>query len=122
MLQREQMLSEQRQRIIKHSDKKFWFKFSRMIEEESVIFKIWIDCSSWDDPLTIDTVKTLINKLYPNDSLSVNNSNYHLTVDALYENLATVYPDKSIWIEMNHDNFGLLAKYETRTPSTLLKI
>ena len=43
MLQRDQQLLEQRQRIIKQSDKKFWAKFVRTVNGEELSFKVWID-------------------------------------------------------------------------------
>jgi hypothetical protein len=123
MIQRDQILSEQRQRIIKHSDKKFWAKFVRTVNEEELSFKVWIDCSSWNNQISnIDEVISFIINLYPEDNTTLNNSNYHLIVDDMYERLATTYPDKNIWIELNNENMGILAKYETRTPSMLLKI
>lgn len=123
MRQRDQILLEQRQRIIKQSDKKFWVKFQRVINEDTLQFKIWIDCSSWNNStLHVTDIINLINKLYPESTTVYNDDNYHLLVDDLYGRLATEYPDKNIWIELNNENFGLLAKYETHTPSTLLKI
>jgi hypothetical protein len=123
MIQRDQILSEQRQRIIKHSDKKFWAKFVRTVNGEELSFKVWIDCSSWNNQISnIDEVISFIINLYPEDNTTLNNSNYHLIVDDMYERLATTYPDKNIWIELNNENMGILAKYETRTPSMLLKI
>ena len=123
MRQRDQILSEQRQRIIKHSDKKFWFKFQRQVDGQQLTFKVWIDCSSWNnEPVNVNSITTLISKIYPDNDSVLNNNNYHLLIDLIYDRLATEYPDKSIWIELNNDNVGLLAKYETRTPSTLLKI
>jgi hypothetical protein len=123
MLQRDQQLLEQRQRIIKQSDKKFWTKFVRTVNEEELSFKVWIDCSSWNNQTTnMNEVIPLIMNLYPDDDTSLNTNNYHLLVDDIYERLATKYPDKNIWIELNNSNMGILAKYETRTPSMLLKI
>jgi ArsR family metal-binding transcriptional regulator len=117
------MLLEQRQRIIKHSDKKYWIKFDRVINYETVKFKVWIDCNaSTSKVIDINDVFNTISNLYPHDSDKLNNDSYHLIVDDIYERLATIYPDTSIWIEVTNNDFGLLAKYETRTPSTLLKI
>jgi hypothetical protein len=117
MLQREQMLLEQRRRIIKQSEKKFWFKFERSINDELLSFKVWIDCSSWNgEPVNMESMSERIDKLI------VENENYHLLVDKIYEQLASSYPEKNIWIELNNQHFGLLAKYETHSPSTLLKI
>ena len=123
MLQSDQQLLEQRQRIIKQSDKKFWAKFVRTVNDEELSFKVWIDCPSWNNQTTsMDEVIPLIMNLYPDDDTSLNTNNYHLLVDDIYERLATKYPDKNIWIELNNSNMGILAKYETRTPSMLLKI
>jgi hypothetical protein len=123
MLQREKTLMEQRKRIIRQSDKKFWVKFDRVINNESVKFKVWIDCNQTNNKI-IDTseIFELVSKLYPDHGEGLNNVNYHLMVDDIYERLAAAYPDTSIWIEVTNDDFGLLAKYETRTPSSLLKI
>jgi hypothetical protein len=122
MLQREQTLMEQRQRIIKQSDKKFWIKFNRTINNETVKFKVWVDCNlSNNKVIDINDVFNSISNLSPSTSEELNN-NYHLIVDDLYEQLASAYPDTSIWIEIANGNFGLLAKYETHRPSTLLKI
>ena len=93
------------------------------MNDEELSFKVWIDCSSWNNQTTsMDEVIPLIMNLYPDDDTSLNTNNYHLLVDDIYERLATKYPDKNIWIELNNSNMGILAKYETRTPSMLLKI
>ena len=122
MLQREQTLMEQRQRIIKQSDKKFWIKFNRTINNETVKFKVWVDCNLLNNKvIDINDVFNSISNL-SSSALEELNNNYHLIVDDLYEQLASAYPDTSIWIEIANGNFGLLAKYETHRPSTLLKI
>jgi len=94
-----------------------------VINNESVKFKVWIDCNQTNNKI-IDTseIFELVSKLYPDHGEGLNNVNYHLMVDDIYERLAAAYPDTSIWIEVTNDDFGLLAKYETRTPSSLLKI
>lgn len=123
MLQRDQVLAEQRQRIIKQSDKKFWAKFVKKVNDEELSFKVWIDCSSWNNQITNpEEIIAFVLNLYPVDDTTLNNHNYHQIVDDIYDKLATSYPDKNIWIELNNSNMGILAKYETRTPSMLLKI
>lgn len=121
MTQREQILLEQRQRIIKQSDKKIWVKFQKNINNEVAHFKIWIECSN-NKQTDVEDILTTIAKLYPASDIQLNNNNYHLLVDDMYENLAKSYPDTNIWIEVNNNDIGILAKYETRAPSTFLKI
>jgi hypothetical protein len=122
MLQREQSLYEQRKRIIKASDKKFWIEFDKQLNNQKLKFKIWIDISTVSMNASLCEVKEWVENLYISGKLTLENKKYEFLADELYEAISEEYPDKNIWISIKSDDLGLLAKYETRTPSTFLKI
>jgi hypothetical protein len=122
MLQREQSLYEQRKRIIKASDKKFWIEIDKQLNNQKLKFKIWIDISTVSMNASLCEVKEWVENLYISGKLTLENKKYEFLADELYEAISEEYPDKNIWISIKSDDLGLLAKYETRTPSTFLKI
>jgi hypothetical protein len=67
-------------------------------------------------------VKEWVENLYISGKLTLENKKYEFLADELYEAISEEYPDKNIWISIKSEDLGILAKYETRTPSTFLKI
>ena len=152
MNQREQALTEQRERIMSHAERKIWVTFRKegihcypaaatdpslaTGDEYDVSFlgyphrhifhfRVWIDVFHNDRDVEFIQFKRWLEKLYHSDQgvLSLDYKSCEMISDDLYLQIATKYPDRAVWIEVAEDGEnGALIKYELSRPSLSIKI
>ena len=152
MNQRDQALTEQRERIMHQADRKIWVTFRKegihkypaaatdpalaTGDEYDVSFlasphrhifhfRVWIDVFHNDRDVEFIQFKRWLEKLYYSDQgvLSLDYKSCEMISDDLYLQIATKYPDRAVWIEVAEDGEnGALIKYELSRPSLSIKI
>ena len=152
MNQRDQALTEQRERIMGQAERKIWVTFRKegihkypaaatdpllaTGDEYDVSFlasphrhifhfRIWIDVFHNDRDVEFIQFKRWLEKLYHSDQgvLSLDYKSCEMIADDLYLQIATKYPDRAVWIEVAEDGEnGALIKYELSRPSLSIKI
>ncbi len=150
--QREQALTDTRDRIQTRAKRKIWVTFQKegihkypaaatdpalaTGDEYDVSFlgyphrhifhfRVWIDVLHNDRDIEFIQFKRWLESLYKGDS-SVLNLDYkscEMMADDLYQQVAQRYPDRTVWIEVSEDGEnGALIKYETHQPHQSIKI
>jgi hypothetical protein len=152
MNQRDQALTEQRERIMGQAERKIWVTFRKegihkypaaatdpslaTGDEYDVSFlasphrhifhfRVWIDVFHNDRDVEFIQFKRWLEKLYSSNQgvLSLDYKSCEMISDDLYLQIATKYPDRAVWIEVAEDGEnGALIKYELSRPSLSIKI
>ena len=152
MNQRDQALTEQRERIMSQAERKIWVTFRKegihkypaaatdpslaTGDEYDVSFlasphrhifhfRVWIDVFHNDRDVEFIQFKRWLEKLYSSNQgvLSLDYKSCEMISDDLYLQIATKYPDRAVWIEVAEDGEnGALIKYELSRPSLSIKI
>jgi hypothetical protein len=152
MTQRDQALTEQRERIMSQAERKIWVTFRKegihkypaaatdpllaTGDEYDVSFlasphrhifhfRVWIDVFHNDRDVEFIQFKRWLEKLYHSDQgvLSLDYKSCEMIADDLYLQIAAKYPDRAVWIEVAEDGEnGALIKYELSRPSLSIKI
>jgi hypothetical protein len=152
MNQRDQALTEQRERIMHQAERKIWVTFRKegihkypaaatdpslaTGDEYDVSFlasphrhifhfRVWLDVFHNDRDVEFIQFKRWLERLYHSDQgvLSLNYKSCEMMSDDLYVQIATKYPDRAVWIEVAEDGEnGALIKYELSRPSLSIKI
>jgi hypothetical protein len=152
MNQRDQALTEQRERIMGQAERKIWVTFRKegihkypaaatdpslaTGDEYDVSFlasphrhifhfRVWIDVFHNDRDVEFIQFKRWLEKLYSSTQniLSLDYKSCEMIADDLYLQIATKYPDRTVWIEVAEDGEnGALIKYELSRPNLSIKI
>jgi len=152
MNQRDQALTEQRERIMSQAERKIWVTFRKegihkypaaatdpslaTGDEYDVSFlasphrhifhfRVWIDVFHNDRDVEFIQFKRWLEKLYSSTQniLSLDYKSCEMIADDLYLQIATKYSDRAVWIEVAEDGEnGALIKYELSRPSLSIKI
>ena len=152
MNQRDQALTEQRERIMGQAERKIWVTFRKegihkypaaatdpslaTGDEYDVSFlgyphrhifhfRVWIDVFHNDRDVEFIQFKRWLEKLYSSNQgvLSLDYKSCEMIADDLYLQIATKYPDRAVWIEVAEDGEnGALIKYELSRPNLSIKI
>jgi hypothetical protein len=147
MNQRDQALTEQRERIMSQAERKIWVTFRKegihkypaaatdpslaTGDEYDVSFlasphrhifhfRVWIDVFHNDRDVEFIQFKRWLEKLYSSNQsvLSLDYKSCEMIADDLYLQIAERYPDRAVWIEVAEDGEnGALIKYEISRPS-----
>ena len=150
MNQREQALTEQRERIMSHAERKIWVTFRKegihcypaaatdpalaTGDEYDVSFlgsphrhifhfRVWIDVLHNDRDIEFIQFKRWLENLYKDGILQLDHKSCEMMADDLYAEIAGRYPDRAVWIEVAEDGEnGALIKYELSRPNLSIKI
>ena len=150
MNQRDQALTEQRERIMNLAERKIWVTFRKegihcypaaatdpalkTGDEYDVSFlgtphrhifhfRVWIDVLHNDRDIEFIQFKRWLENLYKDGILQLDYKSCEMMADDLYAEIAGRYPDRAIWIEVAEDGEnGALIKYELSRPSLSIKI
>jgi len=150
MNQRDQALSEQRERIMSQAERKIWVTFRKegihcypaaatdpalaTGDEYDVSFlgtphrhifhfRVWIDVLHNDRDIEFIQFKRWLENLYKAGILQLDYKSCEMMADDLYAEIAARYPDRAVWIEVAEDGEnGALIKYEIARPSLSIKI
>ena len=150
MNQREQALTEQRERIMSHAERKIWVTFRKegihcypaaatdpglkTGDEYDVSFlgtphrhifhfRVWIDVLHNDRDIEFIQFKRWLENLYKDGILQLDYKSCEMMADDLYAEIAGRYPDRAVWIEVAEDGEnGALIKYELSRPNLSIKI
>ena len=149
-VQRNQALTEQRERIMSHAERKIWVTFRKegihcypaaatdpalaTGDEYDVSFlgtphrhifhfRVWIDVLHNDRDIEFIQFKRWLENLYKDGILQLDYKSCEMMADDLYAEIAGRYPDRAVWIEVAEDGEnGALIKYELSRPSLSIKI
>ena len=150
MNQRDQALTEQRERIMSDAERKIWVTFRKegihcypaaatdpalkTGDEYDVSFlgtphrhifhfRVWIDVLHNDRDIEFIQFKRWLENLYKDGILQLDYKSCEMMADDLYAEIAARYPDRAVWIEVAEDGEnGALIKYELSRPSLSIKI
>lgn len=150
MNQRDQALTEQRERIMGQAERKIWVTFRKegihcypaaatdpalkTGDEYDVSFlgsphrhifhfRVWIDVLHNDRDIEFIQFKRWLENLYKDGILQLDYKSCEMMADDLYAEIAARYPDRAVWIEVAEDGEnGALIKYEITRPSLSIKI
>ena len=149
-VQRDQALTEQRERIMSHAERKIWATFRKegihcypaaatdpalkTGDEYDVSFlgtphrhifhfRVWIDVLHNDRDIEFIQFKRWLENLYKDGILQLDYKSCEMMADDLYAEIAGRYPDRAVWIEVAEDGEnGALIKYELSRPNLSIKI
>ena len=88
-------------------------------------FRVWLSVTHNDRDVEFIQFKRWLEKLYSSNQgvLSLDYKSCEMISDDLYLQIATKYPDRTIWIEVAEDGEnGALIKYELSRPNLSIKI
>jgi len=150
MNQRDQALTEQRERIMSQAERKIWATFRKegihcypaaatdpalaTGDEYDVSFlgtphrhifhfRVWIDVLHNDRDIEFIQFKRWLENLYKAGILQLDYKSCEMMADDLYAEIAGRYPDRAVWIEVAEDGEnGALIKYELTRPNLSIKI
>ena len=150
MNQRNQALTEQRERIMSQAERKIWVTFRKegihcypaaatdpalaTGDEYDVSFlgsphrhifhfRVWIDVLHNDRDIEFIQFKRWLENLYKDGILQLDHKSCEMMADDLYAEIAGRYPDRAVWIEVAEDGEnGALIKYELSRPNLSIKI
>ena len=150
MNQRDQALTEQRERIMSHAERKIWVTFRKegihcypaaatdpalkTGDEYDVSFlgtphrhifhfRVWIDVLHNNRDIEFIQFKRWLENLYKDGILQLDYKSCEMMADDLYTQIAARYPDRAVWIEVAEDGEnGALIKYEFFRPNLSIKI
>jgi hypothetical protein len=140
MIQREQLLLEQRERIRSRADRKIWVTFRKegihkypaaatdpalatgdeydvsflaTAHRHIFHFRVWIDVEHSDRAIEFIQFKRWLENLYQDGTLQLDYKSCEMMAEDLYDQIAARYPDKEIWIEVSEDGEnGCLIKFK----------
>jgi hypothetical protein len=144
MNQRQQALTETKQRIMDHAQRKIWVKFQKegihcypaaatdpalatgdqydvsflgTPHRHIFHFRVWIDVVHNDRDIEFIQFKRWLENLYRDDVLKLDYKSCEMMSDDLFLQIAEKYPNRAVWIEVAEDGEnGALIKYETHRP------
>jgi hypothetical protein len=144
------MIQEQRatvDRIMEAADRKIWVRFQKegihkypaALEDPKLAdvqflgfphrhifhFRVWIDVFHNDRDVEFIQFKRWCESLYNGDNsvLALDYKSCEMIADDLYVQIASKYPERTIWIEISEDGEnGALIKYELTRPYNSIKI
>ena len=150
MIQREQLLLEQRERIRSRADRKIWVTFRKegihkypaaatdpalatgdeydvsflaTAHRHMFHFRVWIDVWHNDRDLEFIQFKRWLENLYRDSTLSLDYKSCEMMADDLYNQIAARYPDRAIWIDVSEDGEnGASIQYNLSKPAHSIKI
>ena len=150
MNQRDQALTEQRERIMSQAERKIWVTFRKegihcypaaatdpalkTGDEYDVSFlgtphrhifhfRVWIDVLHNDRDIEFIQFKRWLENLYAGGTLELNYKSCEMISDELYDQIAARYPDRNIVINVSEDGEnGAVIVYNTATPYQSIKI
>ena len=152
MNQRDQALTEQRERIMGQAERKIWITFRKegihkypaaatdpslaTGDEYDVSFlasphrhifhfRVWIDVFHNDRDVEFIQFKRWLERLYHSDQgvLSLDYKSCEMIADDLYDQIVQKYPGRAVWIEIAEDGEnGCFIKYELTRPNLSIKI
>jgi hypothetical protein len=150
MNQREQALTEQRERIMGRAERKIWITFRKegihcypaaatdpalktgneydvsflgTPHRHIFHFRVWIDVLHNDRDIEFIQFKRWLENLYKDGILQLDYKSCEMMADDLYIQIAGRYPDRAVWIEVAEDGEnGALIKYEISHPNMSIKI
>ena len=150
MNQRDQALTEQRERIMSQAERKIWVTFRKEgihkypaaatdpnlctageydvsflanAHRHIFHFRVWIDVFHNDRDIEFIQFKRWLEGLYNKDILQLDFKSCEMISDDLYLQIAERYPDRAVWIEVAEDGEnGALIKYEISHPNMSIKI
>jgi hypothetical protein len=150
MNQRDQALTEQRERIMGQAERKIWVTFRKegihcypaaatdpalaTGDEYDVSFlgtphrhifhfRVWIDVLHNDRDIEFIQFKRWLENLYKAGILQLDYKSCEMMADDLYAEISARYPDRVVWIEVAEDGEnGALIKYEITRPNLSIKI
>ena len=150
MTQRDQALTEQRERIMGQAERKIWVTFRKegihcypaaatdpalVTGDEYDVsflgfphrhifhFRVWIDVLHNDRDIEFIQFKRWLENLYKDGILQLDHKSCEMMADDLYAEIAGRYPERAVWIEVAEDGEnGALIKYELTHPSLSIKI
>ena len=150
MNQRDQALTEQRERIMSQAERKIWVTFRKegihcypaaatdpslaTGDEYDVSFlgtphrhifhfRVWIDVLHNDRDIEFIQFKRWLENLYKDGILQLDYKSCEMMADDLYAEITGRYPDRAVWIEVAEDGEnGALIKYEITRPNLSIKI
>ena len=83
-------------------------------------FRVWIDVVHNDRDIEFIQFKRWLENLYRDGTLQLDYKSCEMMSDDLYVQIATKYPNRSVWIEVAEDGEnGALIKYETHRPQQI---
>ena len=86
-------------------------------------FRVWIDVLHNDRDIEFIQFKRWLENLYREGTLQLDYKSCEMMADDLYLQIASRYPERSVWIEVSEDGEnGTLIKYDTHRPSQSIKI
>jgi len=86
-------------------------------------FRVWIDVFHNDRDIEFIQFKRWLEKLYSENTLSLNYKSCEMIADDLYIIIAQRYPGRAVWIEVSEDGEnGAIIQYEIHQPMNLIKI
>jgi hypothetical protein len=140
MIQREQLLLEQRERVRSRADRKIWVTFRKegihkypaaatdpalatgdeydvsflaTAHRHIFHFRVWIDVEHSDRAIEFIQFKRWLENLYQDGTLQLDYKSCEMMAEDLYDQIAARYPDKEIWIEVSEDGEnGCLIKFK----------
>jgi len=152
MNQRDQALTEQRERIMSQAERKIWVTFQKegthcypaaatdpnlatgdqydvsflaSLHRHIFHFRVWIDVFHNDRDVEFIQFKRWLKQLYSSTQniLSLDHKSCEMIADDLYLQIAAKYPNRAVWIEVAEDGEnGALIKYELSRPNLSIKI
>ena len=150
MNQRAQALTEQRERIMSHAERKIWVTFRKegihcypaaatdpalatgdeydvsflgVPHRHIFHFRVWIDVLHNDRDIEFIQFKRWLENLYKDGILQLDYKSCEMMADDLYAEIAGRYPDRAVWIEVAEDGEnGALIKYELSRPNLSVKL
>jgi len=150
MNQRDQALTEQRERIMSQAERKIWVTFRKegihcypaaatdpalatgdeydvsflgLPHRHIFHFRVWIDVLHNDRDIEFIQFKRWLENLYKAGILQLDHKSCEMMADDLYAEIAGRYPDRAVWIEVAEDGEnGALIRYELSRPSLSIKI
>jgi len=149
MMQREQLLLEQRERVRSRADRKIWVTFRKegihkypaaatdpalatgdeydvsflaTAHRHIFHFRVWIDVEHSDRAIEFIQFKRWLENLYQDGTLQLDYKSCEMMAEDLYDQIAARYPDKEIWIEVSEDGEnGCLIKFKLTYPAQSVK-
>lgn len=86
-------------------------------------FRVWIDVFHNDRDIEFIQFKRWLENLYATSVLELNYKSCEMIADDLYIQIASRYPDRSVWIEVAEDGEnGAFIKYETHRANLSVNI
>ena len=147
MTQREQAMTEQRERIMSRAERQIWVTFKKegihcypaagtapelaTGDEYDVSFlahphrhifhfRVWVDVFHNDRDIEFIQFKRWMENLYKDAILKLDFMSCEMISDDLYTQISTKYPGRTVWIEVAEDGEnGSLVKYETHRPQLI---